>query len=446
MAKTGLTGSRIRDRRVMMGLRQADLARQAGISASYLNLIEHNRRRIGGKLLLDIAAVLGAEPAHLTEGAEAALVATLRDAASASPGAGAEAETADEFAGRFPGWARLLADQQVRIGRLEQAVEALTDRLAHDPLLAASLHEVLSTVTAIHSASSILVETKQIEPEWRDRFHRNIHEDSARLAEGAQRLVNELDAGQRKEVSLNSPQDELDAFLDKAGHSFAELEGSAVADDDIEAALAGQSFDTSAAQALARDRLTRLARDAATLPQDRLVTALEAARKAHREAEAPDPTALAADLGVSPALVMRRLIALPQDMAERLLPAAPGLVIADASGTLLYRKEAQGFSLPRYGAACPLWPLFAALSRPVFPIRQAIQLAGRNEGAFLTYAVAEPDHPVRPGADPGLRAHMLIWPQDRLETGSQRVGLTCRICPRVNCLSRREPSIMAREG
>ncbi|MEC7668552.1 MAG: helix-turn-helix transcriptional regulator, partial [Pseudomonadota bacterium] len=37
MAKTGLTGSRIRDRRVMMGLRQADLARQAGISASYLN-------------------------------------------------------------------------------------------------------------------------------------------------------------------------------------------------------------------------------------------------------------------------------------------------------------------------------------------------------------------------------------------------------------------------
>ncbi len=90
MAKTGLTGSRIRDRRVMMGLRQADLARQAGISASYLNLIEHNRRRIGGKLLLDIAAVLGAEPAHLTEGAEAALVATLRDAASASPRAGAE--------------------------------------------------------------------------------------------------------------------------------------------------------------------------------------------------------------------------------------------------------------------------------------------------------------------------------------------------------------------
>ncbi|WP_304951541.1 helix-turn-helix domain-containing protein, partial [Sulfitobacter sp.] len=50
--REGLTGSRIRERRVMAGLKQAELAQQSGISASYLNLIEHNRRRIGGKLLL----------------------------------------------------------------------------------------------------------------------------------------------------------------------------------------------------------------------------------------------------------------------------------------------------------------------------------------------------------------------------------------------------------
>lgn len=59
MARDALTGTRIRERRAMGGLKQSDLARQIGISASYLNLIEHNRRRIGGKLLLDIAAALG---------------------------------------------------------------------------------------------------------------------------------------------------------------------------------------------------------------------------------------------------------------------------------------------------------------------------------------------------------------------------------------------------
>ena len=76
--REGLTGSRIRERRVMAGLKQAELAQQSGISASYLNLIEHNRRRIGGKLLLNIAHALGVEPQALTEGAEAALFATLR--------------------------------------------------------------------------------------------------------------------------------------------------------------------------------------------------------------------------------------------------------------------------------------------------------------------------------------------------------------------------------
>ncbi|MEO2038381.1 MAG: helix-turn-helix transcriptional regulator, partial [Martelella sp.] len=73
MARDTLTGSRIRERRIILGLKQAELARRAEISASYLNLIEHNRRRIGGKLLLDIAEILGVEPAVLTEGAEATL-------------------------------------------------------------------------------------------------------------------------------------------------------------------------------------------------------------------------------------------------------------------------------------------------------------------------------------------------------------------------------------
>ena len=51
MPLTALTGSRVRERRLALGMRQADLARDAGISASYLNLIEHNRRRVAGDVL-----------------------------------------------------------------------------------------------------------------------------------------------------------------------------------------------------------------------------------------------------------------------------------------------------------------------------------------------------------------------------------------------------------
>ena len=58
MERSAFAGSRIRERRVALGLRQAEVALRAGISGSYLNLIEHNRRRIGGKVLLNIAAAL----------------------------------------------------------------------------------------------------------------------------------------------------------------------------------------------------------------------------------------------------------------------------------------------------------------------------------------------------------------------------------------------------
>ena len=122
MARDTLTGSRIRERRIMAGMKQSELARIAGISASYLNLIEHNRRRIGGKLLLSISQILNVEPSLLTEGAEATLIATLREAAQdrgrAEDGAaGPPPETAllEEFAGRFPGWAWLLADGSMRL-------------------------------------------------------------------------------------------------------------------------------------------------------------------------------------------------------------------------------------------------------------------------------------------------------------------------------------------
>ena len=45
-------GIRISSRRKALGIGQAELARRAGISPSYLNLIEANKRDVGGALLL----------------------------------------------------------------------------------------------------------------------------------------------------------------------------------------------------------------------------------------------------------------------------------------------------------------------------------------------------------------------------------------------------------
>lgn len=442
MPRTTLTGSRIRDRRMGLGMRQAELARRAGISASYLNLIEHNRRRIGGKVLLAIAEALEVEPAALSEGAEAALLATLRQAAADQVPATAELDRLEEFTGRFPGWADMIASQHQRIGALEEAVTALTDRLAHDPHLAASMHEVLSTVTAIHASAEILVDDPGIPPEWRARFHRNIAEDSARLAEGARRLVSELEEGASKETVLAAPQDEVESFFSARGYYFPELENAPEAStvsDLVDGA--GSGLVSAAAKLLARRALEVYAQDARILPAATLAEALP-------EEESPDPSQLAARFGLDPGRMMRRLAALPADLLASRGQRPFGLVACDASGALTFRKPLSAFPLPRFGAACPLWPLFQSLSRPMMPLRQVIRLAGRTDGVFVTHAIAQPAGPQVPNRDPMFEAHMLIQPMPSATALKEmpRVGVTCRICPKPACRGRREPAIMAEDA
>ncbi|APZ51281.1 helix-turn-helix domain-containing protein [Salipiger abyssi] len=432
MARDTLTGSRIRERRIILGMKQAELARRADISASYLNLIEHNRRRIGGKLLLDIAEILGVEPSMLTEGAEAALIAALREAALHAQSSGAELDRLDEFAGRFPGWARLLADSRARIETLERSVEALTDRLAHDPHLADALHEMLSTVTAIRSAASILAEPGEIDPDWQRRFHRNIYEDSARLAESSRSLASYLEAEGKAAAESGTPQEEVEALFEAADYHIAPLDAGGLPGEvaqELGAAL------SPTARALLRRAFERYAADAAALPLPQVLEAVVVT--------GTDPLALARRFGTDPARAMRRLATLP--------PSAPcgqvGLAICDASGVFTFRKPLPDFPIPRFGADCPLWPLFAALSRPMSVLSRVLHSAGRQSGAVTAIAFAQPAGPPEINREPVFEAHMMIAPaRARTEERPEEVGVTCRICPRAPCPARREPSLLGEPG
>ena len=73
-------GLRISSRRRALGISQAALAQQAGISASYLNLIEHNRRQVGGALLLRLAHELKVDIGELSGEAEHRLIADVDEA------------------------------------------------------------------------------------------------------------------------------------------------------------------------------------------------------------------------------------------------------------------------------------------------------------------------------------------------------------------------------
>ena len=428
-----MIGTRIRERRVLNGMRQSDLAQRAGISPSYLNLIEHNHRRIGGKTLLKLAEALKVEPSQLTQGAEATLISGLREAAGKPRNDGPELDRTEEFAGRYPGWASLLSDLHRRTQTLERTIETLTDRLAHDPFLADSLHEVISAVTAIRATSSILVETEAIEPEWQARFHRNINEDSARLTEGAQALVRYLEAAPNTEVELTSPQDEMHAYLAARGYHLPELEREMAGPRDVARLIDAAASEgmSSPAQNLTREALLRYMEDAAALPLRAFL-----ARVATLGLR---PDRLAEATGADMARVFRRLASLPEtDVGE------VGLVICDASGTLTFRKPIAGFATPRMAGACALWPLYQVLSQPQVPLRLRLRQAGRGAEVIEAFAVAAQTGPAGFDRPPLMQALMLMLP-DPGETGGavRPIGVSCRICPLADCAARREPSIVA---
>ncbi len=412
-------------------MRQADLAKAAGISASYLNLIEHNRRRIGGRVLNDLARALGLDPTQLSEGAETALIQDLRGAAATRPAADAEINRTEEFAGRFPGWAGLVTDQAAQIARLEARVKSLTDRMAHDPQLSTSLHEVISAVTSIRSTSSILVGGEVLDRDWQERFHRNIYNDSQRLADSSRALVGYLEAPADGGAMALSPVEEVEAYFDRHGHHIADLEGPAHSDAVVEELVVAAALTGPAAEVLLRGRLGVYRDDAQAMP----LGAFEAAAIERRH----DPALLAEMFGVGPAAILRRLSSLP----ERPAHPAFGFASCDGAGAVTRLKTIEGFGLPRAVAACPVWPLFQALSRPGQPIRAIVALPGEGGRRFLCHAIAGPLGPLRFDGLSPVEAVMLVQAAPAGETAALDAGGGCRICPRPACPARREPSLLA---
>ncbi|MFP5478204.1 MAG: helix-turn-helix domain-containing protein [Alphaproteobacteria bacterium] len=424
MPLSALTGTKLRERRLAAGLRQADVAGAAGISASYLNLIEHNRRNVTRQVMERLADALGLDRAALMEGQNPALLEELR--ASAARG-GLDPESLDrleEFVDRFPGWAGLVVRLGAKVQTLERAVEALNDRMSHDPHLSQALHELLSSLSSVRATAAILADTEDLEPDWAARFHQNLHHDSERLAAGAEALVAYLDSGgEQAEQGIASPQEEVEDWLRGRGWRLSDAELA----EGLEGEIAG--LQASAARVLARALVARAAADARAMPEPALRLALAEL--------GPDPLALAGRLAVEPLAAMRRLACLPD--------LGAGLVLCDASGTLTFRKPAADFPLPRFGAACPLWPLYAALARPQQPVETRVEIAGQAGRRHRVIAVSALRYPLGLRGPELREAGMLILP-DEGAGPVLPIGSSCRVCPRGACVARREPSILTVEA
>ena len=225
LASNNLSGLKIRTARKELGVPQGELARQAGISASYLNLIEQNKRPLTDSLLDRVAACLGVNRRLLEAESEQRIVDELNEISADTTVApqAARQDTTEKFVGQCPDWADILLNVYRAYRQRAQDVQALADRLNHDPFLGASVHRLLTKVMSIRSAAEIVDMRDGLPPADRDRFIGIIAADSADLSRTAQSLVEFFENADAR-VRAATPTEHVDAFLFRCQNYFPELE------------------------------------------------------------------------------------------------------------------------------------------------------------------------------------------------------------------------------
>lgn len=426
-------GTRIAERRRRLGVTQAEMARRIGISASYLNLIERNKRRIAGSLLHRTAEQLGMRSEDLDGARERRLAETLREVATLPvlDGQGVEIAAIPELIARFPGWARALATLARSERTAHDTARALSDRLTHDPFLGEAVHGMLSRVAAIRSAGEILTEFQDMAAPDRRQFHRIVRTEAETLSETGEALAAYFNRAEETEARL-TPLDEIEALYDASANHFAPLETAGDVTASIDAILAdAPQIETDAARHRARNRLAVYAADASAMPAaDFSAAALRTGC---------DIEILAETFGTGIDAVCRRLAAMPPDVG---LPAF-GYFLANASGTIIEMMGLAGLTVPRYASTCPLWVLFRAQQRPGVAMSQLAEMPNGARYVFVAHARAtgstgfgRPRHyltDMLAMTAPDARATVYAAPA---ETMAERVGPACRICPRTDCVHR----------
>jgi transcriptional regulator with XRE-family HTH domain len=420
-----LIGTRIREARRNLRISQKDLASRAGISPSYLNLIEHNRRGIAGRTLNLIAAELKIDAQLLADGADRVLIDQLTQALALHPKISAEQDRLEEFIGRFPGWADLLAQMFDDTQSQSRNLLLLTDRMNNDPLFSEAIHMMLSSIAAIRSTADILAEGESVPVPMRDRFLSNLSSEGKRLSITATDLLQHLEAPD--ETSNQSPQNSSQHFWEQNGFYIASIEN-------------GEDIETLLANGISSNKLKRQLYEYQHLAQKMPIDEFLDVARTH----AFDPTKIANHFGELLIDVLRRMAHMPADES---LPRF-GLIEVDNAGGVMFRKQLPTLTLPQYSSACALWPLYRCLGQSNLPVQSFIEMpTGEN---FLTVSVAISNSDGGFGLPHSQVASMLFTPDygDFITTPARasipriEVGLHCSVCPRPNCSSRNQDYIL----
>lgn len=414
-------GELLRQKRLALGVSQAQMAQRLGVSAAYLNLIEHNRRKIGAPLKAKVHKDLGVDLDTLERGGPDGVIDDMLLAASLIEivaSEGIDQDSAQEVAVRHPFWAQVIAAQLAKVHALEEQVARLQDRIGHDAKLEEALHEMLSKVTSIRSMAAILRGSDDVSVEWLQRFHRNIDEDGRQLAVSAQALAEYLTEVEQSDPALQTK--DAAWFWRKSGYYVPQLERT---QPDVDAMLDEAQLTDRDARFAVQKIFRLLHEDAQRLPQ-------EAFQDRHVIAAA-DVLQLAEDHHMPIAAVLRRLALHPSQTRS-------GLVIVDHKMAPVFVKPLNNFD-PQLGQdhLCALWPVFdGGLIENGFA-QVPFSIAGAPLGRYIAQSAGQVEH--QQGRGFQLRV-MRVLPRAAEDPNARTLGLRCRLCPQHGCTLRTIPA------
>lgn len=440
-------GGKIRRLRRQRRVSQADLAEALGISASYLNLIEHNRRKITVPLLFKFAGYFGIEPGELADSDDGRLFGDLmeifgddmfadsdltnqeiRDLAFSNPvAARAVLRLFDSFQTIKTNRGTSLATSEGEDGPFHHATDAISDFLQenanHFPTLEGAAERVRHDVDTASDSFEQGVRT----------YLGNVFGMEIKLASLPRGIARRLSDGDHLlEISDILPPE---TALFQIAHQIGLL----TADSEINTIIDQSTLPEQDAPTLARNVLASYFAAALTMPYAPFFRAAEDSRY--------DVDRLARQFGTSFEQVCHRLTTL-QRQGMQGIPLH--LVRTDIAGNISKRFSLSGIHIPRHSGACPRWNVYSAF---LAPGRTNVQLSQMPDGqTYFCIARSFEKGTHRHNAPRrhfsiGLGCHIshakrMIY-ADGLDLGNESqivpIGVGCRICPRMECEQRAHP-------
>ncbi len=230
MARQIFAGRKIRHLRGQIGLTQIAMATQLGISAAYLNLVEHNQRPLSRKLQKRLEDAFNIKEGELSGGEEARLLSALNELFSdplfdkAKP----DSSALGDFVAVHPEISRALLKLYRAFRNAREDTLKAREVLSADPYFTDTSHKLLTQLTSIRSFAEILQDNDDLSEHQRDRFTTVLVDESQKLTLMVGELFDFINGESNQSAALSeTPTDEVVDMLSANDHYFPTLEQAA---------------------------------------------------------------------------------------------------------------------------------------------------------------------------------------------------------------------------